>query len=62
MACIYMTLGVCMYSFAIGNLTDILVNLDKNESALRNKINTFNDFAIKANVPDMFRFKAVNFL
>jgi len=56
-----MTLGVGMYSFAIGNLTDILVNLDKSESIIRHKINIFNDFAVKANVPDIFRNKAINF-
>lgn len=42
---IYMGLGVGIYSIAIGNLTDILVNLVKNESVLREKINIFNDFS-----------------
>lgn len=34
-----MALGVGVYSITIGNLADILINLDRNESLLRDKVN-----------------------
>ena len=56
-----MTLGVGIYSSAIGNLADILENMDKNESILREKINSFNDFSAKAKIPGFLKFKVIRF-
>ena len=56
-----MTLGVGIYSSAIGNLADILANMDKTESILREKINSFNDFSLKVKVPPFLKFKVIRF-
>ena len=60
-AIIYMILGVGFYSFAIGNFSNILLNMDKHAADFKEKIDNFNDFAIKFKVPENLRLKIHNF-
>lgn len=56
-----MIVGVVFYSFAIGNIGNILGNIDRRFTELNNKINMFNDFALKAKLPLFVKEKILRF-
>ncbi len=58
----WMLTGVGFYSFTIGNLSNILSNIDKRASILKDKIEAFNSFSLKINLPDYLRQKVQRFL
>jgi hypothetical protein len=56
-----MIFGVGLYSFAIGNLSALLTNMDRRGMELKAKTNNFNEFAKKMKVPNFLSEKILRF-
>ena len=60
-AVIYMVMGIILYSYIIDNVTNILINMDKQKLQITKIVNEFNELANKNNIQDWLREKTLNY-
>lgn len=61
-AIIYMIFGVVFYSFAIGNLSKLLVAMDQRGFEFKQLLNNFSEFAKKIRLPSFLQLKLEKYL
>ena len=57
-----MLFGVGFYSFAIGNLSTIMANMDTRSSHLSARVSALNEFSKEVKLPDELHFKIKQFI
>jgi hypothetical protein len=58
---VYMVMGIILYSYIIDNVTNILINMDKQRLQMTNIQNDFNELANKNSIHDWLREKTLNY-
>jgi Ion channel len=58
---LWMMTGVFFYSFTIGNLSNIIGNIDKTSEYIKTRLSSFNAFSLKVKLPEFMRQKVQRF-
>jgi hypothetical protein len=58
---LWMMIGVFFYSFTIGNLQNIIGNIDRSSVYITQRLASFNSFSLRVKLPEFMRQKIQRF-